>query len=169
MKKCLFLDRDGVINIDYGYVYKISDFVFRKGIFDICKEAKKMNFKIIVITNQAGIGRGFFTENDFLNISNYMNLKFLQEKIYIDDVYFCPFHPKEGKGIFLKDSYDRKPNPGLFLKAVIDHNLNLNQSIMIGDKESDREAANKAGIPNFINAKDSDWIKKSINLLRRVA
>ena len=168
MNKCLFLDRDGVINNDYGYVYKKKEFIFREGIFDICNEAQKMRFKIIVITNQAGIGRGIYKENDFFNINEYMKSKFNQRNLKINDVYFCPFHPTKGKGIYLKDSFDRKPNPGMILKAVIEHNLNLKSSIFIGDKESDREAASKAGVAYFVDAKDDDWIKKSINLIRRV-
>lgn len=168
MNKCLFLDRDGVINVDYGYVYKKKEFIFREGIFDICNEAQKMSFKIIVITNQAGIGRGLYTESDFFNINEYMKLKFNQRDLNIDDVYFCPFHPKKGKGIYLKDSYDRKPNPGMILKAVDEHNLDIKNSIFIGDKESDRQAASNAGIPYFLDAKDDDWINKSINLIRRI-
>lgn len=168
MNKCLFLDRDGVINIDYGHVYKEKDFVFRKEIFDICQEAQYFNFKIIVITNQAGIGRGLYTENDFIIINNYMKEKFHAKGIDIDDVYFCPFHPTKGKGIYLKKSYDRKPNPGLILKAEKDHNINLKNSIMIGDKETDKKAAKKAGIKFYIDAKLYNWNEDAIKIIRKL-
>ena len=164
MNKCLFLDRDGVINVDYGYVYKKKEFIFREGIFDICNEAQKMSFKIIVITNQAGIGRGLYTESDFFNINEYMKLKFNQRDLNIDDVYFCPFHPKKGKGIYLKDSYDRKPNPGMILKAVDEHNLDIKvQYLLVIKKVIGRQHLMQVYL--FLDAKDDDWINKSNNLI----
>tara|TARA_Y200000002_G_C22597549_1_gene628034 strand:+ start:392 stop:901 length:510 start_codon:yes stop_codon:yes gene_type:complete len=168
MHKCLFLDRDGVINYDYGYVYLEKDFIFREEIFKICQVAQEHNFKIIIITNQAGIARGKFTENDFLNITKYMKKIFIGKGVKIDDIYFCPFHPTEGKGIFLKESYDRKPNPGLILKATKDHNINLKKSIFIGDKETDRMAAYNASLKKYIDSNDENWLNQSLLAIKNI-
>ena len=165
--RCLFLDRDGVINYDFGYVYLEKDFKFREEIFSLCKEAKNNFFKIIVITNQSGIGRGYYSENEFQKLNKYMLNIFKLNDINIDDVYFCPFHPIYGKGKYLKNSYYRKPNPGMFLKAAKMHNIDLMQSIMIGDKKSDNEAAFKAGIGFYVDANLSDWIDRSLEFIKK--
>ena len=166
--KCLFLDRDGVINYDLGYVYLVKEFKFREEIFRICEYAQNNFYKIIVTTNQAGIGRGYYKEDDFIRINQYMLQSFIKRNIFIDDVYFCPFHPKNGKGKYLKDSIDRKPNPGMILKAVKNYNIDIKRSIMIGDKESDRKAAYRAGLVYYIDANQKDWEKKSIDLMMKI-
>ncbi len=144
--KALFLDRDGVINHDKGYTYRIEDFVFIDGIFDLCRAAINAGYIIIVVTNQAGIGRGYYTEADFLHLTKWMCERFEQEGAPITDVFFCPYHPEYGLGDYKKESYDRKPNPGMFLKAKEKWGIAIEDSIMIGDKESDMQAASKAGI-----------------------
>tara|TARA_B100000524_G_scaffold342739_1_gene238069 strand:- start:1625 stop:2146 length:522 start_codon:yes stop_codon:yes gene_type:complete len=164
--RALFLDRDGVINLDYGYVHKICDFTFRPEIFEICKTALSLKYKIIIVTNQAGIGRGIFTENDFITLCNYMKSIFKQNKIKITDIYHCPFHPKKGINKFLKESFDRKPNPGMLIKAAIDHKIKLEDSIMIGDNISDQQAALSANLKYFINANEESWGSETIKLLK---
>ena len=148
MKPALFLDRDGVINVEKNYVYRIEDFEFIDGIFELCKTAQDMGYAIVVITNQAGIGRGYYTEADFHRLNEWMISQFQQRGIHIDGVYFCPFHPTGGVGEYKRESYDRKPNPGMLLRAKAELNINIEQSIFIGDKESDIQAADAAGIPN---------------------
>jgi D-glycero-D-manno-heptose 1,7-bisphosphate phosphatase len=162
MNRALFLDRDGVINEDYGYVHKIEDFHFREGIFDVCRAAQKARLKIIVVTNQAGIGRGLYDTKQFHDITNYMISSFKIQKINISGVYFCPFHPEFGLGYYKRESYDRKPNPGMLLKACAAHCVNPMSSLMIGDRESDRVAALRIGIPVFINSTFSDWVKRAL-------
>jgi D-glycero-D-manno-heptose 1,7-bisphosphate phosphatase len=157
MNRALFLDRDGVINEDYGYVHKIEDFHFREGIFDVCRAAQKARMKIIVVTNQAGIGRGYYSVNDFKILTSYMSEKFASEHIYISDVYHCPYHPEHGIGHYKKASFCRKPNPGMLVIACSDHNINPRTSLMIGDKESDRKAAMALGILNFVDASKIGW------------
>lgn len=144
--RALFLDRDGVINRDFGYVYKIKDFNFNHGIYDLVSKAESLNYKIIIITNQAGIARGFYTENDFHILTDWMLNEFLRNGCNIDKVYYCPFHPTEGKGKFLKDDYCRKPNPGMIFKAQNELKINLLNSVLIGDKPSDILAGLKSGI-----------------------
>lgn len=134
--KVLFLDRDGTINIDYGYVYKIEDFKFIDGVFEFCIEAQKKGYKIIVITNQSGIERGYYTKDDFDICNQYMIDEFFKKGIEILDVFYCPFLEHE----------DRKPNPGMFEKAIKKYNIDTKESFSVGDKKRDIEAAQKAGI-----------------------
>ena len=138
-KPALFLDRDGVINIDNGYVINKEEFNFVDGIFDLLKFYQKQGFKIIIITNQSGIGRGYFTEDEFLSLNNWMLRCFEKENIFIHDVYYCSHLPDQ-------KSNDRKPAPGLFIKAIKKHNIDVGKSIMIGDKVSDMHAAYSAGV-----------------------
>jgi D-glycero-D-manno-heptose 1,7-bisphosphate phosphatase len=146
MIKALFLDRDGVINEDYGYVHSIDKFVFRPGIFELAARARDRGFVIIVITNQAGIGRGYYNEKDFDDLTKWMFDQFKLRGIDIVQTYWCPHHPTHGVGEYRKDCRFRKPNPGMILKAANDHGLDLDKSILIGNKLSDIEAGQQAGI-----------------------
>ena len=100
MKKALLLDRDGVINEDQGRVYKVEDIIFMDGIFDVCRKFLENNYLIIIITNQAGIGRGLYTESDFEHLTQWMEEKFQSEGVEISKTYFCPFHPTEASFLF---------------------------------------------------------------------
>ncbi|WP_449246858.1 D-glycero-alpha-D-manno-heptose-1,7-bisphosphate 7-phosphatase [Desulfarculus baarsii] len=148
MKRCkaLFLDRDGVINIDIGYVFIPQDFVFIDGIFELCLAAVKKDYLLIVVTNQAGIGRGYYTEADFHHATKWMREAFAKNGIGISGVYFCPFHPEYGLGKYKLDAACRKPSPGMILQAALEHNINLQNSMLIGDKPSDIEAGKEAGV-----------------------
>lgn len=144
--RALFLDRDGVINLDHGYVYRQDEFTFIPGIFDACRLARDQGFTIVVVTNQAGIGRNYYTEEDFETLTRWMKERFLEEGITVAAVYYCPHHPEAGIGRYRQESFDRKPNPGMLLRAKSDLGIDLTHSILIGDKESDIEAAKRAGI-----------------------
>ena len=144
--KAVFLDRDGVINVDRSYVYKVEDFEFIQGIFDFCRHAKTLGYKLIVVTNQSGIGRGYYSEDDFSKLTDWMKQQFVINQCEIDAVYFCPYHPEKALPPYLKDSDWRKPAPGMLLQAIQDFDLNVNQSIMIGDRETDMQAAQAAGV-----------------------
>ncbi len=137
----LFLDRDGVINIDKRYVYLAADFVFINGIFDICRRAKSAGMKVVVVTNQAGIARGYYTEANFHELTDWMCGKFLEQGISVDKVYYCPYHPNYGLGEYKKDSFDRKPNPGMLFRARDELNICLEKSFLVGDSMTDIEAA----------------------------
>jgi D-glycero-D-manno-heptose 1,7-bisphosphate phosphatase len=146
VKRALFLDRDGVINEDRRYVHRIEDFHFIDGIFDICRAAIEAGMVIIVVTNQAGIGRGFFTEQQFRALTDWMNARFADQGVTIDQIYYCPHHPVYGIGHYKLDCLCRKPNPGMILRARDDHGICLQNSILIGDKEWDIVAAKAAGV-----------------------
>jgi len=142
MNKALFLDRDGVINIDKRHLYLKEDFVFTPGIFDLCKKYLEAGYIILVITNQAGIAKGLFTKEDFLKLTDWMNDQFLNNGVIISKVYYCPHHPD-----ITGFCECRKPNPGMILQAVKEFNLDISECVLIGDMESDIEAGRKAGIP----------------------
>ncbi|MCL6478028.1 MAG: HAD family hydrolase [Peptococcaceae bacterium] len=142
----IFLDRDGVINIDYGYVYKKENFEFVEGIFELCRTAKRLGYLIFVITNQAGIGRGYYTEQDFLNLTDWMCGVFSENGVVIDKVYFCPSHPEHGVGRYKIDSPYRKPGPGMILQAAEEFGVDISRSILVGDKETDIQAGIAAGV-----------------------
>ncbi|PIR32837.1 MAG: D,D-heptose 1,7-bisphosphate phosphatase [Alphaproteobacteria bacterium CG11_big_fil_rev_8_21_14_0_20_44_7] len=144
--KALFLDRDGVINADYNYVHKISNFDFIDGIFELVRAANKKSYKVFVVTNQAGIGRGYYTEQEFLELTKCIEEKFAEENCEITKTYYSPNHPEHGIGEYKKECPDRKPNPGMILRAKAEFDLNLNDSILIGDRETDIQAAQNAGI-----------------------
>ncbi len=143
--KALFLDRDGVINVDIGHLHRVEDCVFCDGIFELVRKYYDDGYKIIIVTNQAGIGKGFYTEEDYFILRNFIHRKFYEENCPITAEYFCPYHP-DGNGKYKRISFYRKPNPGMILKAQKEHNIDLNLSILIGDKNSDREAGFKAGV-----------------------
>lgn len=142
----VFLDRDGVINVDHNYVHRVADFVFVDGIFALCRAAQASGYLLVVVTNQAGIGRGFYSEDDFHRLTAWMVGVFASEQVSIAAVYFCPFHPTEGVGEYCRESPDRKPNPGMLFRARDELGLDLTASVLIGDKLSDIEAGRRAGV-----------------------
>lgn len=146
--KALFLDRDGVVNIDRHYVIRREDFEFTDGLFELCRYFLNKNYLIIIITNQSGVARGYFTESDLLALHKYMTDELLKEKISITNIFYCisldDYHP------------DRKPNAGMFYKARNKYNIDMASSVSIGDKERDIIAAKKAGVgTNVLLNKDS--------------
>jgi D-glycero-D-manno-heptose 1,7-bisphosphate phosphatase len=147
--KALFLDRDGVVNVEKNYVYKIADFEFIPEIFGITKSYSDRGFLIFIITNQAGIARNFYTEDDVKRLHTWMAGQFRKRGIIITEVFFCPHHPD-----FTGECECRKPNPGMILEAVRKYDINPSESVLIGDKESDIEAGMKAGIGKNIYIHD---------------
>ena len=160
--KALFLDRDGVINVEYGYVHRHEDFHFHTGIFELCRAAQDLGYILIVVTNQAGIARGFYTEAEFLELTDWMTEKFAERKIHLARVYYCPYHPVHGVGDYKIDSLDRKPGPGMFLRARADFDLNLTSSVLVGDKPSDILAGKAAGVGTAILLK-SEFGQEGLN------
>ncbi|MDX1809439.1 MAG: D-glycero-beta-D-manno-heptose 1,7-bisphosphate 7-phosphatase [Sulfurospirillaceae bacterium] len=146
MNKAVFLDRDGIINVDKSYVGQIKDFEFSSGIFEVLKYLQSLGYKIIIVTNQSGIGRGYYTKKDFENLTDWMIEEFAKKDIHICEVYYCPHVPEE-------NCECRKPNAQMLESAIKKYDLDTDNSWMIGDKPSDIEAGLKANIPNtiFIN------------------
>jgi len=146
LRPALFLDRDGVINVDYAYVCTQKQFEFVEGIFELCRHAKELGYLVFVVTNQAGIGRGYYTEQEFLEVTEWMCSVFETRGAAIDKVYFCPFHPEYGIRHYKADSPFRKPGPGMILQAAEEFSIDLKHSVLVGDKESDIKAGLAAGI-----------------------
>jgi len=156
-RKALFLDRDGVINVDCGYVCRPDEFEFVDGIFDLCRAATERDYLVIVVTNQAGIGRGYYTEQQYHALTEWMCAAFLAQKVTIAQVYFCPFHPEHGIGHYKRTSDFRKPGPGMIMQAAREHAINLATSVLVGDKPSDIAAGVAAGVGcNVLYSPDGD-------------
>ncbi len=151
----IFLDRDGVINIDKSYVYKIEDFEFCEYIFDLCSFFKKLNYELIVITNQSGIGRKYYSIDDFNKLTNWMKNRFKEEKIEILDIFYCPHAPEDKCNC-------RKPKAGMIKDALEKYDIDLNNSWFIGDKLTDIKAAINGNVKNhiLINSKYNQPIKE---------
>ncbi len=152
-RRALFLDRDGVINVDHGYVCSPERTDFIDGIFDIVRLARERAYRVIIVTNQAGIARGYYTERQFMDYMDWMQREFEQRGADFDAVYYCPHHPTQGRGEYRKTCPCRKPAPGMILRARQDHDLDLSRSILVGDKISDIEAGRAAGIGSCIRIK----------------
>ena len=151
--KTIFLDRDGVINKEINYLHKIDDFEFIDGVFETCQYLISLDYQIIVITNQSGISRGYYTEKDFQIITEWMIAEFQKNDIIILDIFHCPHMPNSNCNC-------RKPKPGMLLDAKYKHNIDMQNSWLIGDKEIDIIAANSSGITNTILVKSGHKINE---------
>jgi D-glycero-D-manno-heptose 1,7-bisphosphate phosphatase len=147
LKPALFLDRDGVINRDTGYVGRVDEFEFIPGIFELVRFAgDKLGWPVIVTTNQSGIGRGLFDEAAYQELTRWMCERFRTERAPLAAVYHCPYHPEHGIGSYRREHPWRKPQPGMMLQAAADHGIDLAGSALIGDGRRDIEAGAAAGI-----------------------
>lgn len=148
--KAVFLDRDGTINIDKNYMYKIEEFEFIENVVEALKILYDLGYKLIVVTNQAGIGRGYYTEDDLEKLNNYMTEKLQDAGIKIEKCYFCPHHAEHGIGKYKTECECRKPKPGMILEGIKEFNIDAENSYMVGDKMSDAEAGINAGVKPVI-------------------
>ena len=161
--KVFFLDRDGVLIRDTGYIKKINEIKFLKYTFRTLRFIKKEKFKIIVITNQSAVGRGIITIRKLNLINNFIKKKLKKENAKIDDIYFCPHHPVHAKGIYKKKCKCRKPNNLLLLKAINKWNIDIGKSFMIGNSVVDKIAAKKTKVKFFYRSKKNFY--KQIKIL----
>jgi len=145
-KPAVFLDRDGVINKDNGYVSQIDDFEFIEGVIEACLALKEKGYLIVVITNQSGIARGFFSEEQFHTLTEWMDWSMADRGVDLDGIYYCPHHSEEGQGEFKIECDCRKPKAGMLLNAIEDLNIDVETSILVGDKVSDLQAGIAAGV-----------------------
>jgi D-glycero-D-manno-heptose 1,7-bisphosphate phosphatase len=144
--RALFLDRDGVVNEEVGYLHRAEEVRFVEGIFSLCRTAAALGYRLIVVTNQAGIARGYYSEADFESLMEYMRQVMRTEGVQFDAVYHCPFHPEHGVGRYKREHEDRKPGTGMLRRGAREFGVNLGESILIGDRCSDIGAANAAGL-----------------------
>ena len=144
MKRAVFLDRDGTINTEKDYLYRIDDFEFIQGAVEAIRLLNESGYMVIVVTNQSGIARGYYTEEDLSVLHRYIADQLSCAGAHVDDWYFCPHHPT-GKGVYAQQCSCRKPLPGMLHQAALRHGIDLERSFMIGDKSVDVEAAIAAG------------------------
>jgi len=152
--KALFLDRDGVINVDYSFVYRIEDFDFIDGVFEACRLAVAEGYCLVMVTNQSGIGRGVFTEDEFLALTAWMETRFRAEGAALSAVFYDPTHAVHGVGAYRRVSENRKPAPGMLFKARDRLGLDLGRSVLVGDRETDIAAGRAAGLAKTVRVSD---------------
>ena len=148
--KAAFLDRDGVINVDYAYVHRRENFHFIPGALEGAAELVRKGYQPVIVTNQSGIGRGKYSIEDFRELSFWLAGVFERHNAPLSAVYFCPHHPTHAFAPYLKDCDCRGPNPGMLFQAAQDLNIDLTQSVLIGDKPSDIQAAKAAGLSEAV-------------------
>lgn len=147
--KFILFDRDGVINVEKSYLYKIEDFEYETGVIEGLKKLKKLGYRFLIITNQAGIAREYYTEEDYLKLEKFIMDDLKNKGIEIEKTYYCPHHP-EGKGIYRKECECRKPGVGNFLKAINEFSIDVENSFMVGDRITDLIPAEKLGFKTVI-------------------
>jgi D-glycero-D-manno-heptose 1,7-bisphosphate phosphatase len=146
LRRAAFIDRDGVINIDHGYVFRREDFQFVPGVLAACAQLRRLGYALVVVTNQSGIGRGLYSEADYQRLTEWMRSEFAKAGAPLAGVYHCPHHPQAALPEYRLACGCRKPAPGMLLAAAQDLALDLAQSVLFGDKDSDIEAAAAAGV-----------------------
>jgi D-glycero-D-manno-heptose 1,7-bisphosphate phosphatase len=150
LRPAAFVDRDGVINEERDYVWRVEDFHLLPGAVAGLRQLQAAGFALVVVTNQAGIGRGFYTEADFQALSAHMRHRLAAEGVVLDGVYRCPHHPTAGLGDYRRACECRKPRPGLLLQAAADLGLDPARSVLVGDKLSDIQAGRAAGLARCV-------------------
>lgn len=140
MRKAVILDRDGTINVEKDYLHRIEDFEFEKGAIEGLKLLAELGYIFVVVTNQSGIARGYYTEEDLIKLNNYINECLEKEGVKIEKFYYCPHHPEKGIDKYRVECNCRKPNTGMLEEAIREFNIDLEGSFMVGDNISDIEA-----------------------------
>lgn len=144
MNRAIFLDRDGTINLDKEYVHRVEDFEFERGAIKGLKILQTLGYQLIIVTGQSGIGRGYYSEEDYHNFMEHMYSQLRRHNIIINGEYFCPHHPEKGVEEYKIDCKCRKPKTGMLEQAVKDFDINLGESWVIGDKTDDIEMGRRA-------------------------
>lgn len=142
----IFLDRDGTMNVDHGYVHEIDNFQFIDGVIEAMRELKKMGFALVMVTNQSGIARGIFTEDTFMQLTEWMDWSLADREVDLDGIYYCPHHPEGTVEEYRQECDCRKPQPGMLLSAQKELNIDMAASYMVGDKIDDMLAGKAAGV-----------------------
>lgn len=162
LKPAVFFDRDGVLNIDRGYVYRSEDFEWMPGAIDTIKYFNNQGYLVFVITNQSGIARGYYTEQDLHTLNEFMNRELAKYGAHIDGFYYCPHHKDGVIPQYTRECTCRKPRPGMIIKAMQEWPVDTEKSIVVGDKPSDIEAAEAAGVPGYLYTENNlyDFVLK---------
>ncbi|MDP9499922.1 D-glycero-beta-D-manno-heptose 1,7-bisphosphate 7-phosphatase [Bisgaard Taxon 45] len=173
MKKAIFLDRDGTLNIDHGYVHEIDQFQFIEGSIEALQQLKDMGYLLVLVTNQSGIARGYFSEDQFLQLTEWMDWSLADRGVDLDGIYYCPHHT-EGKGDYAQECDCRKPKPGMLLQAIRELNIDPSASFMVGDKVEDLLAGKGAKIKHTVLVKTGkpiteEGVKQADYLLESIA
>ncbi|KAB8312907.1 D-glycero-beta-D-manno-heptose 1,7-bisphosphate 7-phosphatase [Erwinia endophytica] len=169
----IFLDRDGTVNVDHGYVHEIDHFQFIDGVIDALRELKKMGYALVMVTNQSGIARGIFTEDTFMQLTEWMDWSLADRDIDLDGIYFCPHHPDAVVAEYRQQCDCRKPQPGMLLAAQKELNIDMAASYIVGDKIDDLQAGEAAGVGTKVlvrtgkpvtaeSEKTADWVIDSL-------
>ncbi|PLV57304.1 D-glycero-beta-D-manno-heptose 1,7-bisphosphate 7-phosphatase [Erwinia sp. E602] len=172
----VFLDRDGTINVDHGYVSEIDSFEFIDGAIDAMRELKAMGFALVLVTNQSGIARGMFSEDQFMQLTEWMDWSLADRDVDLDGIYFCPHHPEAIVEELRQRCECRKPQPGMLLSAQQELNIDMAASYMVGDKIEDMQAAAAAGVGKKVLVRSgkpvtaegesaADWVLNSLKEL----
>lgn len=149
-KKAIFLDRDGTINVDHGYVHQIDDFQFIEGVGKALKQLQDKGWLLVLVTNQSGIARGYFSEEQFLQLTEWLDWSLDEDYgVVMDGIYYCPHHP-EGQGEYREACDCRKPQSGMLIQAIKDLGIDPTKSVMVGDKLEDMLAGKNAGVKTNI-------------------
>jgi D-glycero-D-manno-heptose 1,7-bisphosphate phosphatase len=144
-RRALILDRDGVVHREKGYLWRAEEVEFLPGVWELCRAARDKGFVIVIVTNQSGIARGYYSEHDLKKLMEWMGERFREQGVELAAYYYCPHHP-EGQGEYGKECWERKPGPGMILRAAEELDLDLARSVMVGDRCSDVRAGNAAGV-----------------------
>jgi len=145
-RRAAFIDRDGVLNVDHGYVFRREDFQWLPGAVDALRHLQAADYLLIVVTNQSGIARGLYTEADLARLHDFMWGELQRQGVSLTAIYACPHHPQAALSAYRIDCECRKPRPGMILRAAREHGIELGASCLFGDKASDIEAGRSAGV-----------------------
>lgn len=145
-RRAIFLDRDGVINVNHGYVHTIAETEWVPGIFDLCQVATRAGYALVVVTNQAGIARGYYSDAQFRDYMCWVHGQFEEKGAPLLATWYCPHHPEAGVGVLRVECECRKPKPGMIVAACETLGISASESILIGDQQSDLDAARAAGV-----------------------
>lgn len=149
-RPAVFFDRDGVLNADKGYTYRREDFAWMPGAMEAVRHFNEQGYYVFVVTNQSGVARGYYREEDVQTLHRWMNEELAARGAHIDGFYYCPHHPDKGEAPYRQACQCRKPEPGLIRRAMEEWNVDKARSLLIGDKASDIQAAQAAGIAGHL-------------------
>lgn len=154
-KPAVFFDRDGVLNRDHGYTYRQQDFQWMPGAIETIRYFNELGYYVFVVTNQSGVARGYYTEQDIAILHDFMNRELMQKGGHIDGFYYCPHHPQGKVEKYNMICNCRKPAAGMLIQALEEWNVDVEKSLLIGDKISDLQAAEAVGIKGYLFADEN--------------